>query len=173
MSSRRVNPPSSKEFMQRIMDMYRNAHGGGPIDPDEVFRWAREQKLWDPYPKTLRQMFREEFARANREDMITDPQGREVRRKHAVKRIENGRQLVLWADIEDAPPEHMRLSFQQRRRGIGSDVQKLKDDIDSFNDNNKYQACIQMSFNFDADHADDQHPEEYDDNPPDEFGDIG
>lgn len=159
--------------MLRITKMYRDAHGPGPHDPDEVFAWAQRQKLWSPYPKTLRQLFREEFARANREDMYTDPQGREVRRKHAVVSTQNGQQMVMWADIEDAPPEHMKLSLQQRRRYIGGDVKKLKDDMDSYNENNKHKAHIQMSFNFDADHADDQHSGEYDDNPPDEFNDIG
>ena len=67
----------------------------------------------------------------------------------------------------------MRLSFQQRRRGIGGDVRKIKDDLDSWNDNNKEKNRIQMSYNFDADHSDDQQSGEYDDNPPDEFGDIG
>jgi hypothetical protein len=171
--SNRAKKPSRKSFMQTITNRHLATHGGGAVDPDDVFKWAQEQGLWEPPQKTERQMFREEFARANREETILDAQGREVRRKHAVIKIKNGQQQVLWADLTDAPEPHMRLSFQQRRRGIGGDVKKLKDDIDSWNDNNAEKKTIQMSFNFDADHADDQHPGEYDDNPPDEFGDIG
>lgn len=75
--------------------------------------------------------------------------------------------MVLWADIHDAPEVHMQLSFQQRRRSIGGDVRLLKADIESYNDNNKYKATIQMSFNFDLDHEDEKYPDEYDDTPPD------
>ena len=158
---------SRKNDMQKILNDYIEFDGGGPVDPDEVFAWAKRKGRWEPEPKTLRQRFREEFRRAASEEMYTDPQGRTVRRKHAVTIKEAGRQLVLWADIESAPPDHMRVALQQRRKGIHGDVKQLKTDQDSYNDNNKHNAVIQMSFNFDEDLEEGELPDEYPEGPGD------
>jgi hypothetical protein len=77
-------------------------------------------------------------------------------------------QQSLWADIESAPPEHMRLSFQQRRRGIFGDVSQLRTDQDSYNENNNPGDPIQMSFNFDEDLDEANQDSTYDDSPPGE-----
>jgi hypothetical protein len=111
-------------------------------------------------------MFKEELARAAREETFTDAQGRTVRRKHAVVLHDGPKQMVLWADYATAPPHHMRLSLQQRKRYIGGDVRKLKDDKDSYNDNNTHGAYIQMSFNFDEEFKDEEFSTEYPDAPP-------
>jgi hypothetical protein len=112
------------------------------------------------------------MARAAREDRFIDTQGREVRRKHAVVLKEGEQQRSLWADIEFITPDHMRLSLQQRRRGILGDVSQLKTDMDSYNDNNNPDAPIQMSFNFDEDLAELAEPGTYPEGPPPE-GEAG
>jgi hypothetical protein len=88
-----------------------------------------------------------------REEYITDPQGRRVRAKHAAMRLQGEIQLTLWDDIRTAGKEHMEVAFQQRRQQIVGDCKQLKTDVDSFNDNNKQGAVIQLTLNFTNDVA--------------------
>ena len=109
------------------------------------------------------------MAAAARKEIVEDPQGRKVRRKH-VARVEDeeGRPLFVWANIEDATPEHMRLSLSQRRENQFGDVFQHKTDTDSYNDNNPYGAQLHFSYNFDEDLAERSQPTEYPDSPPDQ-----
>jgi hypothetical protein len=72
-----------------------------------------------------------------------------VRKKQAIVIKEDDKQRSLWADMESAPPGHMKLSLQQRRRGVQGDVKQLKTDRDSSNENNNPGPPSQMSFKFD------------------------
>jgi len=88
-----------------------------------------------------------------REEYVTDPQGRRVRAKHVAIIEQNGEQMAFWADIRNAPREHMQLSFQQRRHQIVGDCRQLKADVDSFNDNSTKEEPINMVFDFTLDLA--------------------
>jgi hypothetical protein len=126
------------------------------VDLADVYAWARRRGRWEAPPASQLRQFKEEMARAAREEHYTDPQGRRVRRKHAaVVFTEAGRQLSLWADIETAQPAHMRLALEQRRRGVLGDLAQLKADMDSYNQNNnpRPDEPIQLSFNFEGDLA--------------------
>jgi hypothetical protein len=149
---------------------YIAAHPGGDVrvDLNDVYRWARQHHLWEPPSTTLANIFKREMARAAREEYYTDPQGRKVRKKHAVVFTEDEKQRSLWADIESAPPDHMKLSLQQRRRGALGEVVQTKIDMDSYNDNNRFGAHLEMSFNFDEDLAELEQPAEYPEEPPEE-----
>src|SRR5262245_8127407 len=141
------------DHLRDLLDDYIRAHGDSPVDLDAVYLWARREKRWEPPRSNLVRVFKAELARAAREDYYTDPQGRRVRRKHAVVIKEGEKQRSLWADIQTAPLEHMRKSLEQRRRGIFGDVTQLKTDMDSYNENNNLTPAqpIQLSFNFDED----------------------
>ena len=144
------------DHLRELLNDYLLAHGGGPVDLGDVYAWARRQRRWEPPAASQLRQFKEEVARAAREEYYTDPQGRRVRRKHAVVVLrEGGRQQSLWADIAGAPREHMRLSLQQRRRGVLGDLAQLKLDMDSYNENNNPEPGrpIQLSFNFEEDLA--------------------
>ena len=88
-----------------------------------------------------------------REEYIRDPQGREVRAKHAARMRENGRQFTLWADIRTASQAHMERAFGQRRKQILSDCRQLKADVDSYNENRRPASAIQVVFDFTLDLA--------------------
>ena len=118
-------------------------------------------------PMSAIRLFKLEMTRAAREEYYNDPQGRKVRKKHAVVFTEGPKQRSLWADIETAPPSHMQLSLQQRRRGALGEVVQIDTDRLSYNENNKYGAQIEMSFNFDEDLAELSHPTKYPEAPPD------
>jgi hypothetical protein len=162
----KVRQKTRADYLRELLNDYLEAHGGGPVDLGDVYAWARRQRRWEAPPASQLRQFKEEVARAAREEYYTDPQGRRVRRKHAVVLIkEDGRQQSLWADIGAAPPEHMRLSLLQRRRGVLGDLAQLKADMDSYNQNNnpRPDRPIQLSFNFEKDLAEaDQGPTDSD-----------
>lgn len=102
------------------------------------------------------------FLCAFREQYHTDPQGRSVRTFHAATRPSSaGKQGVFWADMRDAPPEHMELAFFQRRNLIVGECLQLKKDVDSYNDNNASGILIQMIFDFSEDIAEREQPTRY------------
>lgn len=160
--SARFRKKSRKDFMQLIINEYSKLHAG-PINPDECYEYAMKNGLYKPPQKSIRQLFREEFSQAAREETYKDAQGREVRRKYPVVIRQGEKQLVFWEDVKKATKEHMRLSFAQKRKNMKYDVTKCRTEIESWNDNNPYGDKIQMSFNFDEDTKDDQHSEKYED----------
>jgi hypothetical protein len=97
-----------------------------------------------------------ELGVALREDYYDDPQGRRVRKKHAIRslrQLSDGtvEQLVFWVDIEDATEKQMHTAFQQRRQQVLRDCCQLHTDVSSYNDNNRHGANIQMVFDFTED----------------------
>lgn len=152
---------TKREINQQIINDYIREHGDKPWDHKDVARWAINNNRWSRDRISLIQLCAKELSQAAREEYYTDPQGRRVRKKHACGYVENGRQRYLWADIESAPPEHMKVSLQQRRRSTLGDLKQLKIDQDSYNENNKHGAQIQLSFDFTEDLAEMEHPTSY------------
>lgn len=145
------------EYLQDIINDYIVTTGAAQIDMREVAAWAVREGRWAPgHANTIRECAHE-LARAARGEVYTDPQGRTVRKKHAVRQ----NQMWLSADIQTAPPDHMRLSLQQRRMYIVGDCRQLKTDLDSYNENNPHGAHIQMMFDFTEDLLELDMPQEY------------
>ena len=119
-----------------------------PATRREIAAWAIRNSLWAPHRSDLIGQCAEQLSRAMREEYITDPQGRAVRAKHAARRNQGGEQMVLWADIRNAPPDHMGVALQQRRQQIVGDCHQLKQDVDSYNQNYNYSDPIQLSLDF-------------------------
>ncbi len=145
------------EYLQDIINDYIKTTGTTQFELPEVAAWAVRQGRWEPAHSNAVKQCAHELARAARDEFYTDPQGRRVRRKHAARHD----QMWLWADIETAPPDHMRLSLQQRRMYIVGDCKQLKTDLDSYNDNNPHGAEIQMTFDFTEDLHELDMPQEY------------
>jgi hypothetical protein len=136
--------------------------GAEVIDMMKVADWAIATGRWKTPPYDPRKACARELARAAREEYYIDPQGRNVRKKHCYTvKDPDGQHRWLWVDIVTAKPESMHKSLQARRRSALSDVVQLKNDLDSYNDNNGYGAELQMSFNFDEDLAELEHPTDY------------
>ena len=148
--------------MLDIVEQYLAQGGETPIDLDELARFAIDNNFWQGQGATLVQLCKRDFSRAFREQYHTDAQGRSVRTFHAVTRSSTrGNQGVFWADMRDAPIEHMELAFTQRRNLIVGECLQLKKDVDSFNDNNASGATIQMVFDFSEDIAEREQPTNY------------
>jgi hypothetical protein len=103
---------------------------------------------------------------AAREEFYVDPQGRDVRKKHCYVVTEpDGQMRWHWVDIVTAKPDPMHRSLQARRKQAFGDVVQLDTDRRSYNDNNLFSACLDMSFNFDEDLAEMHMPTEYPEEP--------
>lgn len=158
----RISAKTYNEAMLDIVDRYVDAGGQEPIDLDDLARFAIHEGYWERAPSKLIQLCKRDFAKAFREQYHIDPQGRHVRTYHARKsRDEASTQKVFWADLRAAPPEHMEVAFQQRRNQIAGECRQLKQDVDSYNDNNTDSKFIQMEFNFTDDVAELEQPTEY------------
>lgn len=139
---------------------------GKDLDSRAVSDWLIATGKWQPQVFDPAKALAKEISRAAREETMIDPQGREVRKRHSYTYIdETGQYRWLFADIVTAEPEKMALSLQHRRRAALGDIVQLNTDRESYNDNNPFGAKIQMSFNFEEDLEELQHPGEYPDSP--------
>lgn len=157
-----VKKKTKAEYMQDIINKYIDETKEVEFDLHEVAAWAVRNGFYESSPTNVTKQCAHELARAARNEYYTDPQNRRVRKKHAVRQ----NQGVLWSDIETAPPDHMKLSLQQRRGYIKGDCIQLKTDLDSYNENNVHGVEIQMSFNFTEDLQEHTMPEVYPDSKP-------
>lgn len=154
------------EQMQEFVADYRKAGERWPASSKDIASWAIHKRLWIAPRVSQIDELAKKLSDAMREEYFTDPQGRRVRKLHAVRDIQvlpdgKHRQLTLWIDILDAEPIQMRTAFQQRRMQVLGDCRQLKTDVDSYNDNNKHGAEIQMVFDFSDDLAELEQPTEY------------
>jgi len=139
------------EQLQRIVAKYREAGEPWPATSRAIAAYAIRMNLWQPQPAMMINRCADELSKAMREEYITDPQGRTVRAKHAVRDQRDGEQTAFWDDIRTAPRQHMQMAFQQRRHQILGECKQLKRDVDSYNQNRVPTAPIQMIFDFTLD----------------------
>jgi hypothetical protein len=156
------NRATQSEIGQQIINDWMNETGNEIIDMIAVAKWAIANGRWRAPRFDPAKICARFLSRSAREEFYTDPQQRNVRKKHCYTVLdENGQYKWLWFDIVNAQTEQMHKSAQARRRMALGDVAQLSTDISSFNDNNKYGGHIDMSFNFDEDLAEMSHPTEY------------
>ena len=153
------------EMLQEIVNDYIADGQTWPAARKDIAAWAIRHKRWTRADKSAIDQCAKELAEAMRLEMETDPQGRSVRAKHCARiteEDENGSfvQRTIWFG-RSAPPDLMRRGLQQLRKGILGDCVRLKTDADSYNDNNKFGAQIQLSLNFEPDIADLSQADEY------------
>ena len=143
----RSDRQTKNEHLQQLAETYRKAGQEWPASAKMIAAWAIREKLWQPQPRSMLRQCARELAEALRAEYYTDPQGRRVRTKHAIKDVRE-EQLVLWVDVFDASPEQMQAAFQLRRHQIVGDCKQLKADVDSYNENQNRGDAIQMVFDF-------------------------
>jgi hypothetical protein len=157
---------SYNETLQTYVDMYRNAGEPWPADIRTIAGWVIQRGLWKPSARSAVSILSRDLGQALRVEYMTDPQGRRIRRKHARKVREGlpeGKwvQKTLWDDITTAEPEHMHISFQQRRKMVLGDCHQLKTDLESYNENWNSKQAIQLSWDFTEDLAELDQPAHY------------
>lgn len=134
--------------MQDLFRRFREEVSADPADLREVAAWAIRKGLWHPRPADIHARFAEEMAEALRDEYRTDKAGRRYRAKHAVRLSSGGKQLSLWADIDDAPRAHMEKAFGQRRRQIVGDAHQLRLDVDHYNAAHTDEEPVQLVLDF-------------------------
>jgi hypothetical protein len=154
------------EQLWDITAQYRLSGEKWPATAKDIAAWAIRSKLWQPQPRKLIDQCASEIAAAMREEFITDPQGRRIRKNYVIrdaKEMKEGRweQMPLWVVGTEASAEQMELAFRYKRRLILGDCVQLRTEIDSYNENNRHGAYINMCFDFGADLAELAQPVEY------------
>lgn len=147
-----------KEHNQKIARQFEQTHQRKPFDLHEVYHWAKGNNLWFPDKDLEEKTFVNEMADSLREVYVTADDGvTRVRVYHArTRKNKDGRQETLWANMFDAPLEHLEEAFQQRRRQSLGDCRQLKADVDYCNQKRFQESPIQVSFNFDLDLAEEE-----------------
>jgi hypothetical protein len=156
------------QTMQEFVMLYRKAKQSWPATAKDIAAWAIRKNLWEAPIVSTMDILAKRLSEAMREEYFTDPQGRRVRKLHALRNIQilpdgKHKQLTFWIDL-DAPFEDVRRAFQQQRMQVLGDCRQLKTDVDSYNDNNKYNEKIQMVFDFTDDLIELEQPQEYENN---------
>lgn len=144
----------SADELQHLFHRYQDEHGGVPETPYKVIEWAISQRLVRPPEIDPVAILADNMARALREEYATDVSGRRYRRNHAVRVTRNSVQFSLWAEIENAPHDHMTKAFSQRRRQIIGDCLQLKTDVDVYNGRHAEMEQIPLVLDFTDDVAD-------------------
>jgi hypothetical protein len=150
---------SQNKVLQDLVEEYRQEVGDGPLSLQAIAAWIYQNNRFRPTKEETLRLLVRHLSDAMRTQYKTDPEGRRVRRKHAVRYKETDadgtkRQLVLWYDIDIAPPHFMFESLQQRRGGIANDCWQLKQDLDSYNNYYNKGEPIQILLDFREDMED-------------------
>jgi hypothetical protein len=144
---------TQSEKYQRAWACFEQAHGYIAASARQAVEWAVDQGIIqlpeiDPVHLAAQQM-----ARALREEIAIDANGRRYRKNHAIHVTVDGVQLSLWAGLETAPREHMEMAFTQRREQIVGDCVQLKTDVDVYNEKHPNREPIDLVLDFTDDVA--------------------
>ncbi|HWA27547.1 MAG TPA: hypothetical protein VG734_17965 [Lacunisphaera sp.] len=149
-----MNVTTRQELLQAIATEYIAKHG--PADRRTIAAWAFRNKRIIPDETDIIDAIGAEMGQAMCAEVHTDPQGRKVRSKYAVRRKVKNQwgvwtQTFLWETHETIDEESMHLHFAQRRRQLVGHCQQFKNDADSYNENRNPAMPVQYDFNFNAD----------------------
>lgn len=141
-------------MLQAIATEYIALHG--PADRRTIAAWAFRNKRITPDETDIIDAIGAELGQAMCTEVHTDPQGRKVRSKYAVrKKIKNEwgvwKQMFIWADFDSIDEVSVHLHFAQRRRQLVGHCQQFKNDADSFNENRELTKPVQTDFDFNPD----------------------
>ena len=162
---RTTTRPTYIAALQGIVRQYRDAGQPWPANKRDIAAWAYQEGLWHPSRRSVIDELAKDIGRAMGVEYMTDPQGRRIRSKHA-RRVEvevDGElvQQTLWDDITTATPEHMQISFQQRRIMMIHDNHQHKTDVESYNQNWNTGEALEFSYDYREDLLEMDQPTEY------------
>ena len=138
------------EQLQALIQRYKEETGQKTVDMDAVAEWAIQRGATLPRPKTARELFAAQLADAARAEYRVDPKtGLSYRANHALRRRANdGRQSVLWVDIEDATRPQMHYSLSDRRQQMVGDAVHLKINEMIWNSKHPDEEQIELDMDF-------------------------
>lgn len=137
---------------QAIIRLYKEQTGEKEVDMHKVAAFAVRLGMSLPTPIDPLDRLAEQFSHAAREEIRQDKStGRPYRANHAVPYSNDGRQLYLWVDIDEAPREPMRKSLINRREQIVGDSLQLSFDTDHWNSIHQNEEPITIPLDFTED----------------------
>jgi hypothetical protein len=138
------------EQLQALIQRYKEETGSKAVDMEQIADWAIARGATMPKPKTARELFAAQLADAARAEYRVDPKtGLSYRANHALRqRTRDGRQFVLWVDMEDATRPQMLWSLSDRRQQMVGDAVHLKIDEMIWNGKHPDEEQIQLDMNF-------------------------
>lgn len=138
------------EQLQALIQRYKEETGQKTVDMEAVAEWAIQRGATLPRPKTARELFAAQLADAARAEYRVDAKtGLSYRANHALRRRANdGRQSVLWVDIEDATRPQMHYSLSDRRQQMVGDAVHLKIDEMIWNSKHPDEEQIELDMDF-------------------------
>jgi len=145
-----------------LVELYKKLNQVETVNLDDVAEWALRERHYRPEPIDPAKMLKRELAQAMKNEYVTDPQNRSVRKYYAVRRSDGEHTWSEWATGSEADPGHMRLALQQHRQYILGNCRQHKLNFDSYNDNNKFGATLPLfDYNFNKDLEEEAFPTEY------------
>ena len=141
---------TKNEQLQALIQRYKTETGERSVDLERVADWAIKLGATMPKPKSARELFAAQLADAARAEYRVDPKtGLSYRANHAMRqRTRDGRQLVLWFDIEDATRPQMLYSLSDRRQQMVGDAVHLKIDEMIWNSKHPDEQQIELDMDF-------------------------
>lgn len=140
-------PSQLDRHLQRYAREYSEVRKDKSIDVDDFVDWILDNERWQPDPKRIKRMLREDVSHALSEERFTDGDNRRVRKYHFVKRKRGTKQLSFAFPIEFIKPKDMKLSLQNRRNDLVSRAIQIHNDQTHYNKFvNKGGEPIQTSF---------------------------
>lgn len=149
------------EALQRIARDYIVETGCESYTTKELAIWAIRTRRWEAPSDLLVRKCREDFARALRQELICNQHGQTVRANHVARITRGDKQLHLWADIRNAPHEHIELAFDQRRKQIVGDCRQMARDADYYHSLHPDRPRIQQVWDFTEDVEEGRFPTTY------------
>ncbi|MDD2690228.1 MAG: hypothetical protein PHX69_00405 [Simplicispira sp.] len=141
---------TKNEQLQALIQRYKTETGEKSVDLERVADWAIKLGATMPKPKSARELFAAQLADAARAEYRVDSKtGLSYRANHAMRqRTRDGRQLVLWFDIEDATRPQMLYSLSDRRQQMVGDAVHLKIDEMIWNSKHPDEQQIELDMDF-------------------------
>lgn len=136
--------------LQGAAHQYKLETGKSEVTAREVAEFAvKRLGMKVPEPKDPLDLLAKQISRALRNETGIDTDtGRPFRRNHAYPGTVNGKQSILWGDIDTMTRKQMHMSLQQRREQMVGDAVQLAADAEHWTNSHPDEDPIQMSFDF-------------------------
>jgi len=165
-----------RRYMAYLLEQYQKAHSDEDpalVEPHLVARWAIQKGIYNRPPIDPEERLRRELSRYLKTEYITDPQGRHVRKHHAViysvQTPDGMKRRSKWWELFTTHAKEIQAALQLRRRMALADVVQLNIDFDSYNENNVLGETLEpMDFNFNEDLKEKRLPTTYPEGPEDD-----
>ena len=143
---------SYNQQLLKLVDQYEAVHPSeAGFEKEAVYRWARDNGLWEPHEHDEAKIFMRELGEALRSYQRVDSSGRPHRGKLSYTVSRNGKQTTLWGDSDRLARPYVQKNVAERRKQIVGDCFSLKMTVDHFNDTHPQEVPIQTEFDFTAD----------------------